>query len=112
MKFVRCFPEERAAEKMFIYGILNARKGAKMSSIDPREEVHTTGFVLGRDDVADKDLLAVITDDGEVFYTVSKTFISQFIDCVDTIDTADLRFKVGRDTNKNGREYITFDLVY
>lgn len=112
MKFVRCMPEEQAENKMFIYGILNARKGERMSDVDPAEVVRAKGFIMGRDDATDKDLLAVITEDGEVLYTVSKVFISQFIDCVDTLETCNISFKVGRDKNKNGREYIMFELVY
>lgn len=112
MKFVRCMPEEQAENKMFIYGVLNARKGNRMSDVDPAEVVRAKGFIMGRDEASDKDLLAVITDNGEVFYTVSKVFISQFIDCVDTLKTSDIPFKVGRAKNKSGREYITFDLVY
>lgn len=112
MKFVRCMPEEQLENKMFIYGVLNARKGSRMSDVDPAEVVRAKGFIMGRDDVSDKDLLAVITDNGEVLYTVSKVFISQFIDCVDTLETSDIPFKVGRGKNKSGREYITFDLVY
>ena len=112
MKFVRCMPEEQAENKMFIYGVLNSRKGSKMSDIDPTWVVRAKGFIMGRDDATDKDLLAVITENGEVFYTVSKVFISQFIDCVDTLETSNLSFKVGRAKNKSGREYITFDLVY
>ena len=83
-----------------------------MSNVGPEEVVQAKGFIMGRDDATDKDLLAVITENGEVLYTVSKVFISQFIDCVDTLETSDLSFKVGRAKNKNGREYITFDLVY
>ena len=112
MKFVRCMPKEQAENKMFIYGILNARKGERMSDVDPAEVVRAKGFIMGRDDATDKDLLAVITEDGEVLYTVSKVFISQFIDCVDTLETCNISFKVGRDKNKNGREYIMFELVY
>lgn len=112
MKFVRCMPEEQAENKMFIYGVLNARRGEKMSDVAPNTVVRAKGFIMGRDDAADKNLLAVITDTGEVLYTVSKVFISQFIDCVDTLETSDLPFKVGRAKNKSGREYITFDLVY
>lgn len=112
MKFVRCMPEEQAENKMFIYGVLNARRGEKMSDADPMKVVRAKGFILGRDDTVDKDLLAVITEDGEVLYTVSKVFISQFIDCADTLETSELSFKVGRAKNKSGREYITFDLVY
>ena len=112
MKFVRCMPEEQAENKMFIYGVLNARGGEKMSNVGPEEVVQAKGFIMGRDDATDKDLLAVITENGEVLYTVSKVFISQFIDCVDTLETSNLSFKVGRAKNKNGREYITFDLVY
>ena len=112
MKFVRCMPEEQAENKMFIYGILNARKGEKMSNVDPTEVVRAKGFIMGRDDSTDKDLLAVITENGEVLYTISKVFISQFIDCVDTLGTSNIPFKVGRSKNKSGREYITFDLVY
>lgn len=112
MKFVRCMPEEQAENKMFIYGVLNARQGNRMSDVDPTVVVRAKGFIMGRDDAADKDLLAVITENGEVLYTVSKVFISQFIDCVDTLETSDIPFKVGRAKNKSGREYITFDLVY
>ena len=112
MKFVRCMPEEQAENKMFIYGVLNSRQGNRMSDVDPEMVVRSKGFIMGRDDAADKDLLAVITEDGEVLYTVSKVFISQFIDCVDTLKTSDIPFTVGRAKNKSGREYITFDLVY
>lgn len=112
MKFVRCMPEEQAENKMFIYGVLNARRGEKMSDVDPNAVVRAKGFIMGHDDVADQDLLAVITDNGEALYTVSKVFISQFLDCVDTLGTSVIPFKVGRVKNKNGREYITFDLVY
>ena len=112
MKFVRCMPEEQAENKMFIYGVLNARQGNRMSDVDPTTVVRAKCFIMGRDDAADKDLLAVITENGEVLYTVSKVFISQFIDCVDTLETSNVPFKVGRAKNKNGREYITFDLVY
>ena len=112
MKFVRCMPEEQAEHKMFIYGVLNSRQGNRMSDVDPEMVVRAESFILGRDDATDKDLLAVITEDGDVLYTVSKVFISQFIDCVDTLGTSAIPFKVGRAKNKNGREYITFDLVY
>ena len=112
MKFVRCMPEEQAENKKFIYGVLNAHQGNRMSDVDPEMIVQAKGFIMGHDDAADKDLLAVITENGEVLYTVSKVFISQFIDCVDTLGTGDIPFKVGRAKNKNGREYITFDLVY
>lgn len=112
MKFMRCMPEEQAENKMFIYGVLNARNGSRMSDVDPAKVVRAKGFIMGRDDADDKDLLAVITENGQVFYTVSKVFISQFIDCVDTLGTSDIPFKVGRAKNKSGREYITFELVY
>lgn len=112
MKFARCMPEELAESKMFIYGVLNDRKGKRMCDVDPMEVVRAKGFILGHDDVVEKDLLAVITENGEVLYTVSKVFISQFIDCVDTLETSDIPFKVGRGKNQSGREYITFDLVY
>ena len=112
MKFVRCMPEEQAENKLFIYGVLNARRGNRMCDVDPMNVVRAKGFIMGRDDAADKDLLAVITEDGEVLYTISKVFISQFIDCVDTLGTSEIPFKVGRSKNKSGREYITFDLVY
>ena len=112
MKFVRCMPEEQAENKMFIYGVLNARQGNRMSDVDPALVVRSKAFIMGRDDATDKDLLAVITENSEVLYTVSKVFISLFIDCVDTLETSELSFKVGRSKNKNGREYITFDLVY
>ena len=112
MKFVRCMPEEQAENKMFIYEVLNARKGERMSDVDPAEVVQAKGFIMGHDDSAEKDLLAVITENGEVLYTISKVFISQFIDCVDTLGTSVIPFKVGRAKNKSGRDYITFDLVY
>lgn len=112
MKFVRCMPEEQVENKMFIYGVLNARQGNRMSDVDPNTVVRAKGFIMGHDETADKDLLAVITDNGEVLYTVSRVFISQFIDCVDTLETSDITFKVGKSKNKSGREYITFILVY
>ena len=112
MKFVRCMPEEQAENKKVIYGVLNARQGNRMSDVDPEMIVQAKGFIMGHDDATDRDLLAVITDNGEVLYTVSKVFISQFIDCADTLGTSELPFKVGRAKNKSGREYITFDLVY
>ena len=111
MKLTRCMPEAQAENKMFIYGVLNARTGEKMSNVDPAEVVQARGFIMGRDDASDKDLLAVITENGRVLYTVSKVFISQFIDCVDTLGTRVIPFKVGRAKNKSGREYITFDWV-
>ena len=88
MKFVRCMPEEQAENKMFIYGVLNARQGSRMSDVDPTKVVRAKSFIMGRDDATDKDILAVITDNGEVLYTVSKVFISQFTDCVDTLVTS------------------------
>ena len=112
MKLKRCMPENLAENRMFTYGILNSRKGKSLKDVDSREELHATGFLLGFDDRSERSLLALILESGDIVYTVSNTFIEMFLDCVDTLETCDLRFRVGHELNRNKREYITFILSY
>lgn len=112
MKLKRCMPENLAENRMFAYGVLNSRNGKSLKDVDSREELHTTGFLLGYDDRTGKSLLAIILESRDILYTVSDTFITMFLDCVDTLETCDLRFRVGHELNRNKREYITFILSY
>lgn len=113
MKLKRCMPENLAENRMFAYGLLNSRNNGKsLKDVDSREELHTTGFLLGYDDRSEKSLMAIILESGDILYTVSNTFITMFLDCVDTLETCDLRFRVGHELNRKDREYITFILSY
>ena len=54
----------------------------------------------------DKRILIVFADDGEVYGTVSDTFIRQFIDCVGLFGDDFKAFSVETATSKGGRDFI------
>jgi hypothetical protein len=58
-----------------------------------------------------KDVLA-IESDGEIFGTISKTFLREFTDIVDAFgDDPELSIRVVAGTSKAGRQFITCEIV-
>lgn len=116
MKSVRVYPKELENDKKFIYATLNSASGGRLSDVDPRNELQCDAFVLGEStDITTgevRNLLALKIRGEGIVYTVSNTFITRFLDCVDTLETLDFKFRVPHDKNKAGREYISFELIY
>ena len=57
-------------------------------------------------DSEEKKILVVFDDSGEVYGTVSDTFIRQFMDCVSLFEDDFKAFSVDIGNSKSGREFI------
>lgn len=111
MKIEKVFPEELNEDKKFIYAALNKPDNVKMSMVESDVVISPRAFVLGYDEEKERNILSVY--DGLQFYiTVSETFINRFLECVNILESLDFSFCVTHHTNKSGRPYINFSMIY
>lgn len=111
MKILNQYPTELS--KRDAYRLTKAQSVKKMSEaagsvLDP------TAWVL-YEDIDNKSgelkTVLVIEDNGEMFGTVSPTFIREFCDAAETFENEVGPIKVISGTTKAGREFITCELA-
>ena len=111
MEVIRKYPEDM--NKREEYKLMNSNETKKMSDaegsvLNPTawivyEDVDNTGEI--------KKIVSLVTEDGEIFGTISESFISAFERIVDFFDGEVGEIKVVSGFSKAGRTYITCDIV-
>ena len=109
MNIINCYPKELGERAKF--GLMNSQT-KKMSdlvgvAITPEE------WILYTDDSRGEDIeVLTIKVDGDVYGTISATFIRAFKQMVDFFGTDVGEILVNSGTSKAGREYITCEVVW
>ena len=58
-----------------------------------------------------KDILHILTPDGEIYTTESPTVIETFTMAAEYMETVNLRFRLTRQKSKNGRTFMDLELL-
>lgn len=96
--------------KTMLYNLTSA--GVSTKTIDHvGETVHVEAWAHFRQEKRDggeQEVLAFITSDGEVFGTISTTFINRFLDIYEIFGFEDFpEIEIIGGTSKNGRQFVT-----
>lgn len=106
------YPEK--LDKRSIYKMVKSAEVQKM--IDAAgSELAVVAYVIYDDVDAKtgevKEVVTIMTADGELFGTISQTFIREFKDIIDAFDGDVGNIKVITGTSKNNREYVTCSIA-
>jgi len=111
MKIINQFPNELS--KRDAYRLTKAQSVKKMSEA-AGSVLNPTAWVLFEDlnsKTGELQTVLVMEDSGEMFATVSKTFIKEFCDACEAFDNNPGAIKVIEGTTKSGRKFITCELA-
>lgn len=111
MKIINQFPNELS--KRDAYRLTKAQSVKKMSEASG-SVLNPTAWVLFEDlnsKTGELQTVLVMEDNGEMFATVSKTFIKEFCDACEAFDNNPGAIKVIEGTTKSGRKFITCELA-
>jgi accessory colonization factor AcfC len=111
MKIINQFPNELS--KRDAYRLTKAQSVKKMSEA-AGSVLNPTAWVLYEDlDNKSGEVKTVLTieDNGEIFGTISGTFIREFCDACEAFDNNPGAIKVIEGTTKSGRKFITCELA-
>lgn len=111
MKLLKSFPEEMDKRQKF----------AMMTSDNVKKMIDLKGCVIipdawvlyeGENRNGETIEILTISADGELFGTISQTFIGKFKDIVEFFGSDVGDILVGSGTSKNGREFLTVDVSW
>ena len=111
MKVIKSFPEDMDKRQKF----------AMMTSDNTKKMIDLKGVVInpdawvlyeGEDRNGESIEILTISSDGELFATISQTFISKFKDIVGFFGNDVGEILIGTGTSKAGREYLTVDVSW
>lgn len=111
MKVINQFPADLT--KRDAYRLTKAASVKKMSEA-AGSVLNPTAWVLYEvldDKTGEMKTVLVIEADGEMFGTISKTFIKEFCDACEEFDNDPGALKIIEGTTKSGRKYITCELA-
>lgn len=111
MKILNQFPNELSARDA--YRLTKAQSVKKMSEA-AGSVLNPSAWVLFEDlnsKTGELQTVLVMEDSGEMFATVSKTFIKEFCDACEAFDNNPGAIKVIEGTTKSGRKFITCELA-
>lgn len=111
MKIINQFPNELS--KRDAYRLTKAQSVKKMSEA-AGSVLNPSAWVLFEDlnsKTGELQTVLVMEDSGEMFATVSKTFIKEFCDACEAFDNNPGAIKVIEGTTKSGRKFITCELA-
>ncbi len=103
MKIIAASTEDRKA----LYNLTRAVKVGKVVDLDG-QTITVSEWALYDDtdsEGSEKRVLTMVLDTGEIVGTISKTFISAFVDIVDVIGELP-PLRVETSTTKNGRTFV------
>ena len=111
MKMIKCFPEKMDKRQQFALMTTDRSKrmiDLKGTVIAPEAWILYEGEDLNGEAVE----ILTMTVEGEIFSTISNTFIKKFKQIIEYfgVDTGELVVTSG--TSKNGREYISVDVSW
>lgn len=111
MEVIKKHPEDM--NKREEYKLMNSNETKKMSDAEG-SVLNPKAWVLYEDTTPTgeiKKVITLITEDGEIFGTISESFINAFERIVDFFGGEIGEIKVVSGTSKAGRTYITCDIV-
>ena len=111
MEVIRKYPEDMS--KRDEYKLMNSNETKKMSDAEG-SVLNPKAWIVYEDVTAtgeSKKVVSLITEDGEIFGTISETFVNDFERIVDFFDGEVGEIKVSSGVSKAGRTFITCDIV-
>lgn len=112
MEVIRKYPEDMSTREA--YKLMNSNETKKMSDAEG-SVLNPKAWIMYEDVTAKtgeiKKVVSLITEDGEIFGTISESFINAFERIVDFFDGEVGEIKVVSGVSKAGRTYITCDIV-
>lgn len=90
-----------------------------MKKVPDSTEFDVSGIIIMTDEqinpetgeTREKDILHIRCADGQVLTTESPTVISTLLDAISFMETHELRFRLMRQTSKNGRQFMDLELL-
>lgn len=111
MEIIKMYPEDM--DRRTSYKIMNSNETFKMSDAEG-SVLDVKAWVIYNDTDEKtgekKKVMSLMTDDGEIFGTISNTFIREFEKIADHFDNDVGSIKVISGTSKAGRTFITCDI--
>lgn len=112
MKVIKSFPEEM--DKKTSYRLMNSPDTNKMTDADG-STLYIKAWVIYTDadykTGEEHKVLAIMTTDGDIFATISPTFMREFEKIMDHFDNDVEAIKVITGSSKNGRQYVICDIA-
>lgn len=115
MEIIRTNIVNLADNKKALYQLTKA-PGVNVKDIQPDVSHPVAGWALykdlsnGRDGAQEREVLAVILEDGTKLQTISGTFIKAFMEIVDLMEDDPFSIITRKSTSKAGREFVTCDM--
>lgn len=112
MEVIKQFPENM--DKRTSYKLMNSNEVQKMSDAEG-SILETKAWIIFMDEDSKngepKKVIAILTEDDEIFGTISETFIREFEKMVDHFGSEIGAIKVVGGKSKAGRNFITCDIA-
>ena len=115
MEIIKTNIENLNENKKALYQLTKA-PGANVKDIQPDISHPVAGWALykdisnGRDGAVEREVLAVILEDGTKLQTISGTFIKAFMEIVNLMEGEPFSIITRKSTSKAGREFVTCDM--
>ncbi len=115
MEIIATNIENLAENKKALYQLTKA-PGVNVKDLEPDVSHPVAGWALykdmsnGRDGTVERNVLAVILEDGTKIQTISNTFIRAFMEIVELMQNDPFSIITRKSTSKAGREFVTCDM--
>lgn len=115
MEIIATNIENLAENKKALYQLTKS-PGVNVKDLQPDVSHPVAGWALykdlsnGRDGAVERNVLAVILEDGTKIQTISNTFIRAFMEIVELMQTDPFSIITRKSTSKAGREFVTCDM--
>lgn len=112
MKLIKTNIENLAEDKRTLYRLTKAR-GVNVKDLEADSEHPVDAFALyeGENSKGEvQTVLAIISGELKI-QTISKTFISAFLEVAELMEDEDYSIKIIKSTTKAGREFVTCELA-
>lgn len=109
MKLLKCYPEDLSDRKAF--ALMTTDRSKKMSELKGVVIIPESWVLYeGEDQKGEPVEILTLVNEGEIFSTISPTFIRRFRQIVDYFGSDVGEIVVTSGTSKAGREYISVDV--
>lgn len=114
MQIIRTNIDNLAENKKALYQLTKA-SGVNVKDIEADKSHPVAGWALYTDvgkgkDKTEREVLAVVLEDGTKLQTISGIFIEAFLEIVDIMDGEPFAIITRKSTSKAGREFVTCEL--
>ena len=112
MKIIKTNIDNLAEDKRTFYKLTKAR-GVNVKDLDADSEHPVNAFLLyeGENNKGELQTVLTIISGDLKMQTISKTFISAFLEIVDLMGDDEYAIRIIKSTTKAGREFVTCELA-